>query len=140
MKREKQKNEGISVAYSYAAMLDIAARIAMVLLAGTFLIYITGIIPARIAPSMLPAYWHLPLAEFNTAVGVTNGWSWIASLPLSDNLCIAAVAFLVSVTAVCYIRILPKLLVMKDHIYAVIAVLEVIVLVLAAAGIFHGGH
>ena len=51
------------------------------------------------------------------------------------------IAFLAGVTIVCYLRILPILFAKKDRIYALIALLEVLVLSLAASGLLSsGGH
>jgi hypothetical protein len=50
------------------------------------------------------------------------------------------IAFLAGVTIVCYLRIAPILFAKKDPIYGVIALLEVIVLTLAASGLLKGGH
>ena len=51
------------------------------------------------------------------------------------------IVFLAGVTIVCYLRIIPILLRKKDTMYAVLAIIEVLVLTLAASGVLKsGGH
>jgi hypothetical protein len=58
-----------------------------------------------------------------------------------DFLNFAGIVFLAGVTIICYARIIPILLRKKDTVFVVIAVLEVLVLVLAASGLLKaGGH
>ncbi len=59
---------------------------------------------------------------------------------MGDYLNFVGIALLAAVTIVCYIGILPNLFRKKDWIYATIAVLEVLILVLAASGIVAVGH
>jgi hypothetical protein len=57
-----------------------------------------------------------------------------------DFLNFIGIAILAGVTLLCYVSILPLLLRKGDYIYAVLALLEVIVLLGAASGIISAGH
>jgi hypothetical protein len=58
-----------------------------------------------------------------------------------DFLNFTGIAFLAAVTLVCYLRIIPILFKNKDTIYGIIAIIEVLVLGLAASGLLRaGGH
>ena len=58
-----------------------------------------------------------------------------------DFLNFVGIAFLAGVTIPCYIRIIPILFAKKDTTYAILAIVEVLVLALAASGILKaGGH
>jgi hypothetical protein len=58
-----------------------------------------------------------------------------------DFLNFTGIAFLALVTLVCYVRIVPILFRKKDTIYGVIAIVEVLILALAASGVLKsGGH
>jgi len=62
-------------------------------------------------------------------------------LEKGDFLNFVGIAFLAGVTMICYVRIIPILFRKKDRVYALIAILEVLVLMLAASGILKaGGH
>lgn len=69
------------------------------------------------------------------------GWKWLGMLGKGDFLNFLGIAFLSGVTILCYIRIVPILFRKGDTIYAILAILEVLVLVLAASGLLKsGGH
>jgi hypothetical protein len=68
------------------------------------------------------------------------GWHWVRMLGYGDFVNFIGVAILAGVTILCYIAIIPMLLKRKDFIYAVLALLEVVVLLVAASGIIAVGH
>jgi len=58
-----------------------------------------------------------------------------------DFLNFAGIAFLAGITIICFIRVIPIFFRKKDTIYGVFAIIEVLVLVLAASGVLKsGGH
>jgi hypothetical protein len=79
---------------------------------------------------------HDFLEHFN----IQDGWGWVAMLGYGDFLNFIGIAFLSGVTIICYAAIIPTLLKNKDMIYAVIAILEVVVLATAASGFISAGH
>lgn len=68
------------------------------------------------------------------------GWKWVRFIGKADHLNVVGVCILGFVTVVCYMAIIPKLLMQQRRVYAVIAVLEIAVLLLAASGVFTIGH
>jgi hypothetical protein len=69
------------------------------------------------------------------------GWAWFGNLQFGDMLNFLPIAFLSLLTIICYLAILPGLIRKKDTAYVVIAILEIIVLAVAASGILGtGGH
>ncbi len=69
-----------------------------------------------------------------------TGWGWLELVSYGDVLNFLPLAFLAVITIVCYITIIPVLLRKKDVIYVAIALIEVVVLLLAASGILQAGH
>ena len=67
------------------------------------------------------------------------GWSWIKNVGKGDYMNFVGIAILAGLTIVCYLAIIPTLMRKKDTAYLVIAVVEVLVLTLAASGILKGG-
>jgi hypothetical protein len=61
-------------------------------------------------------------------------------LRYGDFINFIGIAILAGVTIMCYAAIVPTLLRNKDTVYAIIAVLEVIILGAAASGILAAGH
>jgi len=132
----------------YAKILNIGMYLGLGTLLVTFTLYVTGIVDPGIPIHELPNYWTLSAHEYLVAVnndflhreGLVVGWSWVALLNMGDYLNFVGIALLALVTIVCYLGILPTLLRKKDWVYAGIAILEVLVLILAASGMVTGGH
>jgi len=122
------------------------AGLAMLLV--TFSLYVLGIVSPAVPIQELPNYWTLSAHEYLEAVNheflhrehIVTGWGWMAVLNRGDYLNFAGIALLAAVTIVCYLGILPTLLKKRDWIYFAIALLEIIILVLAASGIVAVGH
>jgi len=126
---------------AYAKLLDIGMKVGLVMLVITFVIYLTGVLTPHIPVNDLPKYWGLPVYQYLELTGIHTGWSWLAMLNKGDFLNFIGIAFLAGVTILCYIRVIPIFFRKKDSIYGVIAIIEVLVLVLAASGILKsGGH
>lgn len=125
---------------AYAGWLDIGMKAGLGLLVVTFLIYLTGLFTPHVPLQDLPGLWTLSASEYQKATGAPTGWGWLAMLGRGDYLNFIGIAILSLVTVFCYLRILPILLRNKNTPFVVIAVLEVLVLVLAASGILAAGH
>ena len=125
---------------TYARWLDACTKIGFALLVGSFLLYITGVLPPHVPVHELPRVWSLPVERYLAATGMPSGWGWAALLGRGDILNFAGVAFLSMTTLICYLHILPILVRRRDHVFAAIVALEVIVLALAASGLLSGGH
>ncbi len=125
---------------AYAIILDWGMKLGFVLLLITFAVYMLGLVPAHVPVEQLPYYWAMPAKEYLHAANVPHGWGWLSLTGQGDFMNFIGIAFLAGVTIPCYIRILPILLKNKDTVYSIIAVLEIVVLVLAASGILVSGH
>lgn len=72
--------------------------------------------------------------------GIHHGWGWVKLYSYGDFLNMFPIAFLASITILCYIAIIPTFLKKKDTIYATLAIIEVVILLGAASGLIAGGH
>lgn len=125
----------------YAKLLDIGMKLGLLMLVMSFAIYVLGILTPHVPVGDLPKYWSMPVKEYLKATDIHTGWSWIYLLGKGDFLNFVGIAFLSGVTIICYMRIIPILFRKKDTVYAVLAIIEVLVLVLAASGVLKsGGH
>jgi hypothetical protein len=125
----------------YANILNKGMLIGLLGLVITFIIYGTGIFKPLIPLDQIQNYWVMSVHDYLAASGIHTGWAWLGHLSSGDMLNLLPIAFLSLLTIVCYLSILPGLIRKKDTAYAVLAVLEVLVLVLAASGILKsGGH
>lgn len=138
---EKKKLQATEEQIAYAKLLDIGMKLGMLALIITFIIYVAGILTPHIPVNDLPKYWSMPVKEYLKATGIHPGWAWLHLLGKGDFLNFLGIAFLSGVTILCYIRIIPIFFKKKDTVYGVLAIIEVLVLVLAASGILKsGGH
>ena len=132
---------------AYATLLDWGMKAGLLMLVVSFAIYMTGVLPTHIPVEKLPEYWTHPIhgSEGNPGylemAGIEPGWWWLGELGKGDFLNFVGIAFLAAVTIATYLRIIPILLRKGDRVYAALAVLEVLVLTLAASGVLKsGGH
>jgi hypothetical protein len=124
----------------YARWLDFGTRTGFVVLMAAFLAYVFEVVPPAIALDDLPRYWRLPVNEYLAATGAPTGWGWVRRLGSGDYLNFLGVALLGGVTIVCYLRLLPALLAKGERVFALLCALEIVVLLVAAAGIVGTGH
>jgi hypothetical protein len=125
----------------YARLLDRGMKIGLLSLTVTFLLYVSGALAPRVPVADLPRYWSLPVKQYLAATGVHGGWSWLGLLRHGDFLNFLGIAFLSGVTIACYVAITPILFRKKDLVFGWIAIVEVVVLALAASGVLNvGGH
>jgi hypothetical protein len=85
-------------------------------------------------------YWSMNVHDYLEHAEIKNGWAWLGMLKYGDFINFIGVALLAGVTIICYVAIVPTLLKSKDTVYAVLAVIEVIILSAAASGILAVGH
>lgn len=125
----------------YALMLSSGMKAGLAALILSFFLYVSGIVPPHIPKDVLSNFWHLPVAEYLTATGIESGWNWVSLVKKGDFLNFIGIVFLSGVTIICFIGIIPIFLRKKDTVYAIIAFVEVAVLIFAASGILKtGGH
>jgi len=126
---------------AYAKILDKGMKLGLLLLIISFVLYLSGILSPYIPVNDLPKYWGMSVHKYLEATGIPTGWSWISMVGKGDFINFIGITFLAGVTIICYLRIIPILFSQKDIAYGIIAIIEVLVLVLAASGILKsGGH
>lgn len=123
----------------YAKILEKGMQVGLAGLVITFVIYMTGVMPATIPVDEVSRYWGMSVHDYLGATGMQPGWAWLNHVGSGDFINFIPIAVLAGATILCYLAIIPVLLKKKDKVYAAIAVLEVLVLVLAASGVLKGG-
>jgi hypothetical protein len=125
---------------AYADVLEIGLNLGRFLLAVTFLLYVFSITTPKVPLSDLTTNWTLSAEQYSSLVGVGAGWGWINLVHYGDYMNFLGIALLASVTAACYLRMLPVFFRSKDYTSSVILLLEILVLFLAASGLLALGH
>jgi len=124
----------------YARILEKGMYIGLLILFITFGLYTFGIMDPYIPLDKISDYWHLNVHDYLEHAEIKDGWAWLGMLKYGDFVNFVGITILAGVTIICYAGIVPTLLKSKDTVYAVLAVLEVIILSAAASGILAVGH
>jgi hypothetical protein len=125
----------------YANLLIIGVFAGLIILVTTYAIYVTGILPAHIEISLIPTLWGKGVGEYLEITHSPHGWGWIHLLAKGDFLNYIGLAWLALMTIFCYLVLVRGYIRQKNWIFTVIAVLEIVVLSVAASGILgSGGH
>ncbi len=125
----------------YANLLFFGCWGGLALLFVTYMIYVTGIFTPHIPLNEVCKYWKMPVSEYLHIAHVPHGWGWTAMIGKGDFLNFIGVAFLAGLTIIGYLTLIPAYFKKKDYIFVVLCALEVIVLSVAASGVFgSGGH
>ena len=124
----------------YASILQKGMFVGLVILFITFALYALSIMKPYIALHEVSYYWGMNVHDYLHHAHIKTGWSWVGMLNYVDFINFIGVAILAGVTIICYLAIVPVLLKSNDKVYVVLALLEVLVLSLAASGILAVGH
>ena len=124
----------------YARILEIGMYIGLLVLFVTFGLYAFGIVDPYIPLDQISNYWSMNVHDYLEHAEIKAGWAWLGMLKYGDFINFIGVAILAGVTIICYAAIVPTLLKNNDKVYAILAVIEVIILSAAASGILAVGH
>ncbi|MCP4719551.1 MAG: DUF1634 domain-containing protein [Desulfobacteraceae bacterium] len=125
----------------YANILVIGVWIGLALLFVTYAVYVLGIMPSHVDTSLITQNWDKGVSEYLAITHSPHGWGWVALLGTGDFLNYLGFAFLALLTVFCYLVLVKGYIAKKDWIYAGIAILEILVLSLAASGLLgSSGH
>jgi len=125
----------------YAKILERGMFIGLLILLITFGLYAFGIMDPYIPLDKISNYWSMNVNDYLHHANIKAGWAWVGMLKYGDFVNFIGIAILAGVTILCYAAIVPTLLKSNDKVYAALAILEVIILTVAASGILGaGGH
>lgn len=124
----------------YAKILERGMYLGLLVLFVTFGLYAFGILDPYIPLDKISDYWSMNVNDYLEHAEIKAGWAWLGMVKYGDFINFIGVAILAGVTIFCYAAIVPTLLKNNDKVYAILAVLEVIILSAAASGILAVGH
>ena len=124
---------------AYANILFYGCWSGLALMIVTYFLYVSGIMEPYVSMELVTKFWALPVHDYLTENNVPTGWGWATLLAKGDFLNFTGIALLAGLTIVGYIPLIFAYLKKKDMPFAIIALLEVIVLCVAASGIVGGG-
>ncbi len=125
----------------YANLLFYGCWIGILLMLLTYIIYLTGLLGPYVSLERTTVYWSMPVGHYVHDAGIPVGWGWLGLLEKGDFLNFIGIVLLASMTLVCFLTLIPVYIRRRDWAFAIIAIMEVLVLCLAASGILGtGGH
>jgi hypothetical protein len=132
----------------YARVLSIGMYLGLAILLITFALYVSGAVAPVVPLDQVSNYWNQGVNEYLEAVNRDHlhlehpptGWAWVNMVGKGDFLNFVGISILGGITIICYLAITPTLWRKRDFAYLAMAILEVLVLSLAASGILAVGH
>lgn len=124
----------------YARWLDLGTRIGLAVLVLSFAAYAVGWPAPHVPVDRLPELWTLPVEDYLRATRLPTGWGWLSLLAHGDVMGLAGIALLAGCTLPALLALLPLYRARGDRVFVGLCLAEVAVLLLAASGVFAGGH
>ncbi len=125
----------------YASILEKVMYFGLLILLITYAIYVLGIVKPYIPVSDISKFWSMNVSDYLHKAHAPHGWGWVAMIGYADYLNFVPISILAGVTIICFLAVAPGLWKQNDRIYAVLSVLEAVILAVAASGILgSGGH
>lgn len=125
----------------YANLLLMGMVAGIIIMMITYVIYITGLLPAHVDMQSISSNWGKGIHEYLEITHSPDGWGWVGLLIKGDFLNYVGFTLLGLMTIICYLVLVRGFFRKKDWIFAVISILEIAVLSLAASGLLgSGGH
>ena len=133
-----QSNVEVSVEQNrYANILLFCSWAGICFMVITFVLYMAGAFSPLVEPSQMTSYWSMTVHEYIQATHAPTGWNWLGMINHSDYLNLLGLAFLGSVSVLGYISLFFAYLLKKDLPYTLMVCCEIVIIVLAASGVFH---
>jgi hypothetical protein len=131
------------VQLAYAKTLDFVSHAIIVVMAAGYAFYLLRLLPNTIPIELIARNWGLNSSDLRSQLHHHCGWSCFSSIPAllhGDALSYASVIFLSMATMLCLITALFAFLAEKNRIFMVMAIMQILVLGVAASGVFATGR
>ncbi len=120
----------------FSAVIDAGSKIGLSATIISFILYLGNLIPSQVPIDRLSSLWVLPLGEFKQAAGIeTKPWYWLGGFRFSDGLATISICFLAVLIGIAYAYSAYTFSKERSRTYAIMAVLEVILILAAMAGL-----
>lgn len=123
----------------YADTLYYGTILSFVIMLVTYIMYISGVMTPQIPMEELPHLWNRSAEVYCAAGHIPQGWGWLAMLDKGDICNLTGIAFLALLTIICFMQLSVNLARNKQWLLMIIALLEIVVLSLAASGVLVTG-
>jgi len=136
---KRQSGRAAQEQVHYANMLFYGCWGGLAVMVLTYLVYITGILTPHVPLNQVPLLWTKPAHTYLETANIPVGWGWLALVGQGDFLNFVGIVLLAGMTIICYIPLIPAYLKRGEKTFAIIALAEILVLLVAASGVVGGG-
>ena len=123
----------------YANLLTVGVWSGIAILITTYAIYVSGLLAPHVDISAIPTVWGGSVSEYLESTHSPHGWNWISLLYRGDFINYIGFVLLALMTIFCYLVLLRGYIRDKNWVFSAIALLEIVVLSIAASGILGSG-
>ncbi|MDT9546602.1 MAG: hypothetical protein HQ516_02770 [Chlorobium sp.] len=123
---------------AYAGVLDKLSHFAMLFLAGSYAAYIFELLPQKVSIAEIAANWHLRAPLMQEKLDAPLGWSFMSGMESfwrGDALSYLAIIIICMIPVICLLVTAPVFFREKRLVFGIIALLQVLILLVAATGI-----
>ncbi|MGQ9857757.1 MAG: DUF1634 domain-containing protein [Thermodesulfobacteriota bacterium] len=125
----------------YANILFYGCWLGILIMIVTYFLYVFGIMEPHVPLQRISQCWSEPVGKYVEGFHIPLGWGWLALLGKGDFLNFVGIVLLAGLTIVCFLTLIPAYVAQKRWVFVFIAIVEALVLILAASGILvTGGH
>lgn len=131
------------VQLAYASTLELVSHAIMIVMAIGFVLYILQLLPLTVPVETVASNWHLNATKLQMKIHHHCGWSCFTDVHTfmhGDAVSYASVIFLSLATMLCLATAAIAFFKEKNRLYLMITILQVLVLMVAASGLFRSGH
>ena len=121
-----------------AGLYRYIAIVGFVIIAAAFILYVSGLLPGNVPVEEVKSYWHLDAGGYAAETGTPFGWDILKSLFRGESLSLGSLVFMAVAVIVGLIIMIAAFMKKGDRVFALVALLQTIVLVLAASGVVSG--
>jgi len=126
---------------AYANLLFIGAWVGILMMIITYFLYLGGIVSPHVDLALITQNWNKGVDDYLQITNSPHGWAWLNLINKGDFLNFVGIVLLAVMTIICYLLLIAGYKKRKDWFYFFIALMEVVVLAVAASGILGaGGH
>jgi hypothetical protein len=116
----------------YARWLERGARFTFAFALLSLALYLGGVLEPLVPLDDLPRLWTLSAADLRREAHAPGGWDWLRFVRYGDYLNQLGISFFALLSLVCTARVIPAFAKSGERVPAALAVLQVIVLLIAA--------
>lgn len=121
-----------------ARLYRIVTVVGLTVMAAAFVLYVSGVLETSVPAKDVASYWHLDAESYAEQTGTPVGWEFLSHLARGESLSFGSLVFM-ALAVIISLSIMVAVFMKKARLaYAVIVLLQTIILVVAATGIVSG--